>query len=58
MNNNVSESNGQAASPDALTFLRWLYGDDALGWLSIWTFSDKATGWYPAHRLTLAAKYG
>jgi hypothetical protein len=57
MNDNAYASNGQAASTDALTFLRWLYGDDATGWLSIWTLPDKVTGWYPAHRLPLAAKY-
>jgi hypothetical protein len=57
MNDNVSASNGQAASTNALTFLRWLYGDDPPGWLTIWTLPDKATGWYPAHKLKQAATY-
>jgi P4 family phage/plasmid primase-like protien len=47
----------KSASSDVLTFLRWLYGDDAPGWLTIWTLPDKATGWYPAHKLRHAAAY-
>ena len=57
MNNNVSASTGQAALPDTLSFFRWIFGDDAPGWLSIWTLPDKATGWYPTDRLSLAVKY-
>jgi hypothetical protein len=37
----IPDAAQEEKSPDALTFLRWLYGDDAPGWLSIWTLPDK-----------------
>jgi hypothetical protein len=49
--------NGQEASSQTLNFLRWLYGDDAPGWLTIWTLPDKATAWFPLKRLDEAGRY-
>jgi hypothetical protein len=40
-----------------LTFLRWLYGDDAPGWLTISTFDSQPTQWFPAHQLEQVATY-
>jgi hypothetical protein len=45
MDSNASSSNGQPPA-DALTFLRWLYGDDAPGWLTISTFDSQPTQWF------------
>jgi hypothetical protein len=40
-----------------LTFLRWLYGDDAPGWLTISTFDSQPTQWFPADQLEHVAIY-
>jgi hypothetical protein len=50
-------SAGQTIPQDPLTFLRWLYGDEAPGWLTIWTLPDKATAWFPADHLQEASIY-
>jgi hypothetical protein len=34
----AEKSRDQEPPSDPLTFLRWLYGDDAPGWLTISTF--------------------
>jgi hypothetical protein len=44
-------------STDALTFLRWLYGDDAPGWLTISTFDGQPTQWFLARQLEQVATY-
>ena len=56
-NIHAEPSTGQTIPQDPLTFLRWLYGDDAPGWLTIWTLPDKSTAWYPVHHLAEAAAY-
>lgn len=56
MDSNASSSNGQPPT-DALTFLRWLYGDDAPGWLTVSTFDSQPTQWFPAHQLQQVATY-
>jgi putative DNA primase/helicase len=50
-------SAGQACPQDPLTFLRWLYGDEAPGWLTISTFDSQPTQWFPAHQLEQVATY-
>ena len=40
-----------------LTFLRWLYGDDPPGWLTISTFDSQPTQWFPAHKLDQVATF-
>jgi hypothetical protein len=50
-------SAGQACSQDPLTFLRWLYGDEAPGWLTISTFDSQPTQWFPANQLEQVATY-
>jgi putative DNA primase/helicase len=54
-----SSQNGQGPSShtQTLNFLRWLYGDDAPGWLTIWTLPDKTTAWFPIERLDEASRY-
>jgi hypothetical protein len=47
----------KSASPDVLTFLHWLYGDDAPGWLTVSTFDSQPTQWFPAHQLDQVATY-
>jgi len=41
----------------ALTFLHWLYGDEAPGWLPISTFDHQPTQWFSAHQLDQVATY-
>jgi P4 family phage/plasmid primase-like protien len=53
----VEPSPGQTIPQDPLTFLRWLYGDDAPGWLTISTFDSQPTQWFPAHQLDQVATY-
>jgi hypothetical protein len=48
---------GQHPSSDALTFLHWLYGDYAPGWLTISTFDSQPTQWFPANQLEQVATY-
>jgi P4 family phage/plasmid primase-like protien len=38
-------------------FLRWLYGDEAQGWLTLWLLPSKHTQWFLAHNLDKAAAY-
>jgi hypothetical protein len=45
------------AHADALAFLRWLYGDDAPGWLTISTFDAQPTQWFQASQLEQVATY-
>jgi hypothetical protein len=55
------KSAAQGTSFDVLNFLRWLYGDDAPGWLTISTIPQKSdymsTEWFPGHALRAAARY-
>jgi hypothetical protein len=53
----VEPSPGQTIPQDPLTFLRWLYGDDAPGWLTISTFDSQPTQWFPAQQLDQVATY-
>jgi hypothetical protein len=41
----------------AYQFLQCLYGDNAPGWLTIWTLPDRATRWFPAQKLEDAATH-
>jgi predicted P-loop ATPase len=56
-NIHAEQSTGQTIPQDPLTFLRWLYGDDAPGWLTISTFDTQPTQWFPAHQLEQVATY-
>ena len=47
----------QTIPQDPLTFLRWLYSDDAPGWLTIWLWPTKHTQWFRATHLGQAAAY-
>jgi len=42
-------------SDAALSFLRSLYGNEAPGFIALWTRQDKRTYWFPAHELDKAA---
>jgi hypothetical protein len=41
----------------AAQFLRWLYGDEAPGWLTIFSLPGEHTEWFPARALEDAAAY-
>ena len=54
---NVNDTGPEGKSP-GLTFLRWLYGEDAPGWLTISTFDrQQPTRWFSAHQLDQVATY-
>jgi hypothetical protein len=57
MDFNGFASVGQGIPQDPLTFLRFLYGDDAPGWLTISTFDSQSTQWFPASQLEQVATY-
>jgi hypothetical protein len=46
-----------ASEQSALTFLRWLYGDDPPGWITISTFDSQPTQWFPANQIEQVAHY-
>jgi hypothetical protein len=54
-NSNIHEHDPPGQS--ALRFLRWLYGDDPPGWLTISTFDTQPTQWFPANQLEQVATY-
>ena len=56
-NIHAEQSTGQTIPQDPLTFLSWLYGDDAPGWLTISTFNNQPTQWFEACRLEDIAIY-
>ena len=56
-NIHAEQSTGQTIPQDPLTFLRWLYGTEAPGWLTISTFDHQPTQWFPAHQLEQVATY-
>lgn len=48
---------GQVNKPmSALEFFKCLYGQESLGYLTIWTKSDSRTHWHPASQLESAAE--